>query len=198
MSQWWSYGPRDFLMFAPRTYWRLVEIYNHDLWPWHAPVLLATAVLVWHAARRGTGAQRMVCAVLALAWLWVAWGFQWQRYASINWGARYLAAAGFCQAALLLLAALRTPPGPLPIDDRGTRAGVWLALAGAALYPLATAAAGAAWSRAELAGLMPEATAVVTLGLLAATRPRQWLWLTALPWLTLLLGTVTLWLLAAR
>lgn len=64
-------------------------------------------------------------------------------------------------------------------------------------YPLATAAAGASWRRAELAGLMPEAAALLTLGLVVA-RPRLWPWLMVLPLLTLLLGAATLWLLATR
>lgn len=196
---WWSYGPRDFLMFGPRTYWRLIEIYNEGLWPWQFAVLAAGVALAWHAARRGAGAQRVACASLALAWLWVAWGFHWERFATINWGARYLAAAGVLQAALLLVAALRAPAAPLAIVDRAThRAGVSLALGAAIAYPLATAAAGASWRRAELAGLMPEATALLTLGLVLATRPRRWPWLMVLPLLALLLGAAMLWLLAIR
>lgn len=199
MLPWWSYGPRDLLMFAPRTYWRLVEIYNEGLWPWQLAVLAAGVALAWHAARRGPRAQRVACASLALAWLWVAWGFQWERFATINLGARYLAVAGVLQAALLLLAALRAPDAPLPIVDRGMhRAGVSLALVAAVAYPLATAAAGASWWRAELAGLMPEATALLTLGLVLASRPRAWPWLMVLPLLTLLLGAAMLWLLATR
>ena len=45
---------------------------------------------------------------------------------------------------------------------------------------------------------MAEPTALVTLGLLAATRPRGWPWLMLLPLATLLLGAATLWLLVAR
>lgn len=196
---WWSYGPRDFLMFAPRTYWRLVEIHNHELWPWQLALLGAGAALLWHAARRGSGAQRTVCAALALAWLWVAWGWQWHHYATINWGARYLAAASVLQAALLLAAALRRHREPTADTPSGmVRAGLLVALAGAVLYPLATAAAGASWARAELAGAMPEATALATLGLLMAVQPRQWRWLLVLPLLMLLLGVATLWLLVVR
>ena len=199
MSQWWSYGPRDFLMFAPRTYWRLVEIYNHEVWPWHLVVLAAGIAVTVHVARRGPGAHRVACIALALTWLWVAWGFLWQRYATINWGARYLAAAGALQAALLLGAAMRRPAGPVAVDNRiGQRIGVSLAFGGAILYPLATAVAGGSWSRAELAGLMPEPTALLTLGLISASRPRQWPWLMVLPLLMLLLGIATLWLLAMR
>ena len=192
---WWSYGPRDFLMFAPRTYWRLIEIYNNDLWPWHLAAVAAGGALAWHAARRGAGAPQLACAALALAWLWVAWGFQWQRYATINWGARYFAAASALQAALLLVAALRAPARPVaPVGRLAHRGGLSLALAGIVVYPLASAAAGASWSRAELAGLMPEATAFMTLGLVVATKPRQWPWLIVLPLLTLLVGVTTLWL----
>lgn len=196
---WWSYGPRDFLMFAPRTYWRLIEIYNQDLWPWQLAVLAAGVALAWHVARRGAGARRVACAALALAWLWVAWEFHWQRFATVNWGARYLAAAGVLQAVLLLMAALRAPAAPLAAVNRvAHRSGVSLALGGTILYPLATAIAGASWWRAELAGLMPEATALATLGLVAATRPRLWPWLMVLPLLTLLVGAATLWLLVTR
>lgn len=199
MPEWWSYGPRDFLMFAPRTYWRLVEIYNEGLWPWQFAVVAASVALAWHAARCGARAQRVACASLALGWLWVAWGFQWERFATINLGARHLAMAGVLQAALLLVAALRAPDAPLAIVHRGThRAGVSLALVAALAYPLATAAAGASWRRAELAGLMPEPTALLTLGLVLATRPRLWLWLMVLPLLTLLLGAAMLWLFTTR
>ena len=33
MSEWWTYRPSDFLLFAPRTYYRLFELYNAEIWP---------------------------------------------------------------------------------------------------------------------------------------------------------------------
>ena len=33
MSEWWTYRPSDFLLFAPRTYYRLIELYNSEVWP---------------------------------------------------------------------------------------------------------------------------------------------------------------------
>ena len=33
MSEWWTYRPSDFLMFAPDTYWRLFELHNAAWWP---------------------------------------------------------------------------------------------------------------------------------------------------------------------
>lgn len=196
MWEWRSYGPRDFLMFAPRTYWRLIEIYNGDLWPWHVAVAVAGAALVWHVARHGPAAHRVAFAALALAWLWVAWGWQWQRYATINWGARSLAAASALQAILLLAAALREPVARAGGGHPPT--GILLALAATIAYPLATAAAGASWARAELAGLLPEPTALATLGLIVAVKPRQRAWLGVVPLLTLMLGAATAWLMLTR
>ena len=31
MQEWWSYRPGDFLLFSPRTYWRLFQLANESL-----------------------------------------------------------------------------------------------------------------------------------------------------------------------
>jgi hypothetical protein len=33
VSEWWTYGPSDFLLFSPRTYHQLFELYNREIWP---------------------------------------------------------------------------------------------------------------------------------------------------------------------
>ena len=33
MSEWWTYHLSDFLLFSPRTYYRLFELYNAAIWP---------------------------------------------------------------------------------------------------------------------------------------------------------------------
>ena len=54
MTEWWTYRPSDFLMFAPRTYWRLFELHNEAWWPAQALLLLAgSAALAWLARERG-------------------------------------------------------------------------------------------------------------------------------------------------
>jgi len=87
---------------------------------------------------------------------------------------------------------------PARLEPRQQGRSDFVALGAAIGYPLVTAFAGASWRRAELAGLMPEATALLTLGLVLATRPRQWPSLIVLPLLTLALGAAMLWLLATR
>ena len=33
MPEWWTYSLSDFLMFSPRTYYRLFELHNAAIWP---------------------------------------------------------------------------------------------------------------------------------------------------------------------
>lgn len=196
MAEWWTYRAQDFLMFSPRTYWRLIELYNRDLWPWQLPAVAAGAALVWLAARRGQRAGRPVAAALAPAWLWVGWGFHWERYATINWGARAFAAACIAQALLLFaLGAWRSHPAREAREPL-RRAGLLLAVGAVLVFPLLGAAMGRPWTRMEVFGLMPEPTALATLGLLLATRVRHLLWLSVIPLASLAIGGATLWLLA--
>ncbi|MCV0441070.1 MAG: DUF6064 family protein [Hydrogenophaga sp.] len=180
MSEWWSYRPVDFLMFAPRTYWRLFELQNAAWWPWHVlPMLLALALAVglW---RGGPRALRLGTAGLALAWAFVAWSFLWQRYAPINWAATHLAWAFAAQALGLL--ALSASGALLPTTAAlrrrtGTALLLWAALA----HPALAAVFHRPWTQAEVIGLAPDPTAIATLGLLLcadaqAFGPRALLW----------------------
>ena len=197
MSEWWTYRLADFLMFSPRTYWRLVELYNRDLWPWQVVSLGAGLALLWLAATRGAAAGRPIATVLAVTWLWVAWAFHWQRYASINWGARYLAAAFVLQAVLLLLVAAvgRAAPDAHTRDTR-RRIGLLLAACGVLAYPLTVVATGRPLAQSELFGLAPEPTALATVGLLLTAAPRWRGALLVIPLLSLGVGAATMWLLS--
>lgn len=203
MSEWWTYRLSSFLMFSPRTYWRLIELHNLDVWPAHLAALVLGLVLLWLAAKRRAGAARVLAALLAPIWLWVGWAFHWQHYASINWAAQYFALAFALQAVLLLSL------GTLPRDAHAPPAGVavhkigWLlAVSGVLLYPLAGLLAGRPWTQAEMFGITPEPTALASLGLLLASsqppsKPLRCL-LAIIPTLSLLVGAATLWMMADR
>jgi hypothetical protein len=194
MSEWWTYRLVDFLMFSPRTYWRLVATYNQDVWPLQCFAILAGVALIWLAARGPPAGARIVLAALALAWLAVGWGFHWQRYATINWGARYAAVAFAVEATLLLLVALARPAAPVPARRRRRGMGLALALAGVLLYPMLSPAMGRPWLQAEVFGVMPEPTALVTVGFVLALQPRFRWGLGVVPALSLALGAATRWL----
>ena len=170
MSEWWTYQLSDFLMFAPSTYWRLIELYNRALWPLQLIALAVGGAALWLAKQRHPAAGRVLMLLLAVAWLWVGWAFHWQRYASINLLAPY-AGAAFALQGLLLLGASLWPQRRLEVG-RGLirqRFGGLLASVGL-LYPLVGLLAGRPLWQAEVFGLVPEPTALVTLGLLLVSR----------------------------
>jgi hypothetical protein len=178
MSEWWTYGPRDLLMFSARTYERLFERYNDALWPLHA-VALALGVVVLVLLRRGDArAGQGIAAILAIVWAWIAWGFHWQYYASINLAAGAFVLA-FALQAILMLAALRSAPRPAaPLQQHAAIALLLFALA----YPLLTAIFGRPWLQAEVFGLASDPTALATLAVLLHRRGKWWLYLIPLAW----------------
>jgi len=196
VSEWWSYGLSDFLMFSPQAYWRLVARHNAASWPAQWLAQAAVLALPWLLARRSAGAARTALLLQVAAWAWVAWAFHWRHYAEIFLGAPWLAAAFAVQAVLLLgTASLGLVP------HARVRAGALglLLLAAAALYPLLAPLTRHPWTEAEVFGLMPEPTALAALGtalLLGPHRVALRALLGAIPLLSLLLGAATRWLLA--
>jgi len=206
MSEWWTYRPSDFLLFSARTYHRLFERYNAETWPVHLLACALALALAWLLIRRTSAPRtaRAACALLAAAWLWIAWAFHLQRYADINWAAVWFAAAYALQGLLLLLAAAcdwRRQPGP--------RDTIGLALFGAALFIqpwLTVVLSGRPWREIELFGLAPDPTALGTIGLLLVLRPARAsgaartlhaaLWPVPLLWC--LIGAMTRWTLHAQ
>jgi hypothetical protein len=59
MTEWWTYRLSDFLMFSARTYRRLFELYNAEVWPLPALVCIGAALWIGIAwRRRRVSAQR--------------------------------------------------------------------------------------------------------------------------------------------
>jgi hypothetical protein len=201
MSDWWTYRPADFLMFAPRLYWRLFESLNAAWWPLHLLLLGGGLVFVaWRVRARPSGEAiglRLGLAALAACWLLVAWAFLHTRLAPINWAAHGYALAFAIQSGALLLAAvlgsLRAPAPPHRL-----RAGLALLLWALLLHPLLPLARGAPWAQAEVFGLAPDPTAIATLGTLLtltpATTAARWglrlLWSIPIAWCALSAATL--------
>lgn len=195
MSEWWTYSPHDLLMFAPRTYYRLFELHNAAVWPWHLLALacgLALLALLW---RGGVLAGRLLAAILAGCWLWVAWSFLLARYATINLAASYFAALFVAEAVLLL--AVGTIAGRLRFEARGHRLGVALFVFALLVQPWLGRVFGRPLSQAEVFAIAPDPTALATLGLLA-TVPGAWKWaLLPIPLVWCAITGGTLWAMSA-
>lgn len=197
MSDWLSYRLADFLMFAPQTYYRLFELYNDVLWPAQIAALAIGAAILVLLRRPGFLSGRVIAGLLALCWLWVAWGYHHVRYAPINWAAEYYALGFAAQGALLLVGAIS--PGRLGVAVGNLRSSVGLgvALGAILLYPLIAPALDRPWSQAEIFGLMPDPTALATVGALLAMQ-RLRLELLLLPLLWCVISAATLWTMASH
>lgn len=194
MSEWWTYSLHDLLLFSPQTYYRLFELYNLDWWPLQIGALALGLLILGLWRRGGCGAGRAIAVMLAAAWLWVGWAFHGQRYASINLAAEYFAWGFALQALIVLwLGGVRSAFA----QESATRMqqGLGLGLFGFALlvFPLIGPLLGRSWTQAEVFGMVPDPTALATLGLLLFTgaRPR-WL-LFPVPVLWCLISGATLW-----
>ena len=91
MDEWWTYTLSDFLLFSPRTYYRLLERHNQSVWPAHLLTVGLGLVILLLVSRTTGGPGRVISAAVAALWAWVAWSFLWQRYATITWAATYFA-----------------------------------------------------------------------------------------------------------
>ncbi len=194
MSEWWTYAPSDFLLFSPATYRRLFELYHRDVWPVQlAALALGTAIAVLLRVR-AAWRQRCVAAILALAWLWVAWAFHYERYATINWAAPYFAAAFAAEAVLLL--SIGTAAGRLevgPPTDRAGRIGLTLLLFALYAQPCLAVLQGRPWTQSDVFGITPDSTVVATLGVLLTSGARARWALLVIPLAWCAVGGMFLW-----
>ena len=200
MSEWLTYSLSDLLLFSPRTYYRLYELYNLAIWPAQLVALaLGAAILALLLRRGGVREGRAVAAILAACWLWVAWAWFVGRYATINWAAGYFAAAFAIEALLLLWTGtvrgrLLFRPGP----DAIGRFGVGIFLFALAIQPLiGPLLAGRDWTQVEVFGVAPDPTAVATLGLLLTATGGAFWGLPIIPLIWCAVGGATLWAMAS-
>jgi Family of unknown function (DUF6064) len=175
MSEWWTYSLSDFLLFSPRTYYRLFELYNVAIWPLQIVGLALGVAIVGLLLRDVAWRGRAIAAALAACWLWVAWAYFQKRYETINWAAGYFA-VGFAIEALLLvwsgivLDRLRFRPS---LDLAGLAA-LCIFLFALFVHPLIGPLIGRPWLQVELFGVAPDPTVVATLGVLVAGHRPHW------------------------
>lgn len=194
MTQWWTYKLADFLLFSPQTYYRLFELYNSDIWPAQILALvLGVSILLlarWHPLWHG----RAIAAILAALWIWVAWAYHLQRYASINWAATYFAGGFAIEAALLIwIGVVRDKLTFIPATRTLYRAGTSVYLFALIALPLIGPLVGRKWTHMEILGIAPDPTALATLGILLLTSGRTFWELLVIPILWCAISAAFLW-----
>jgi len=185
LTEWWTYRIDSFLLFSARTYQRLIESTNTDVWPLQMVTLMAgMGLLLWLGRPHSQRRDRVVFVLLALAWAWVAWAFLHRRFATINWAADYAALLFALQAVALLWVGVSrggrvrrrklSPTDPVAI---------LLIVLGVIVYPLLAPMLGRPWVQAEVFAVAPDPTVITTLGfLLLAEPPRRLLIVVPVLW----------------
>ncbi|MEA2934326.1 MAG: hypothetical protein QOD74_972 [Variibacter sp.] len=193
MSEWWTYSLSDFLLFSPRTYYRLFELYNLDIWPAQIAALMLGLAILALLVRGDSWQGRAIAAILGTCWLWIAWAYLLVRYDTINWAARYFA-VGFAIEALLLIWAglIRNRLVLLPRANAVGKIGVGIFLFALFVQPLIGLLLGRPWSQVELFGVAPDPTVVAALGVLLTANRLHWV-LLIVPLLWCVISGATLW-----
>jgi hypothetical protein len=177
-------------MFSPRVYFRQIETYNLALWPLQILTLLVGVGLVCLLARAQPNSSRIVATVLAALWLLIGWAYLWSRLSSVNWAATY-AAYGFVAQAILMFA-VQVIPRRTGASLPGGFAGLTVMAVAVLIYPGLSLIAGRGLGTAEVFGIMPDPTAIATIGFLASTEHRYDFLLFSIPTLWLVASSVTL------
>jgi hypothetical protein len=193
MSEWWTYSLSDFLLFSPRTYYRLFELYNAAIWPLQLVGLVLGVAILGLLLRGGVLRGRVIAAVLAICWLWVAWAYFLKRYETINWAAEYFA-VGFAIEVLLLvwIGIVRDRLRFRSSRDLIGLAAPCIFLFALFVHPLIGPLTGRPWLQVELFGVAPDPTAVATLGVLVAAYRPHWE-LLVIPLIWCAISGATLW-----
>lgn len=183
MYVWRTYQLSDFLLFAPETYFRLFELHNEALWPWQVAAIMGGLAMLAMVGRP------LAPLIAGAAWLLVAWFWHYERYATINWAAGWLALGFALQGILLCVFAFGRE---LQLADSRSRAvGFALVVCALFLQPLLPWMMEQPWQQGEVFALMPGPTVLATLGLLLALRA-PWL-LLILPLMWCAIDAATLW-----
>lgn len=194
MSEWWTYTLSDFLLFSPRVYERLFELHNEALWPAQVLTVALGLFVLFMLLAPMRGRARIVPAILGVLWVWVAWAFFWERYATINWASAYIAPAWALEGLLLVLAGGIGGTLSFP-HARGFSYFFTFALLAMAIvgYTVIAALMQKPLAAAEIFGIAPDPTAVATLAVLALAQGRMRWPLMVLPLLWSIVTGATLW-----
>lgn len=184
--------------FTAEQFFEVFRRYNTSVWPLQWALAAVGVVSVLMAFGRTTRRSRVVFALLASLWLWMALGYHLAFFTSINRAAILFAALFIGESGLLLWAAARPPHVRFDprLDVRGVVGGAIIASALIG-YPMLSYAAGHRYPAMPTFGL-PCPTTMLTLGLLLWLEPPVPRRLVVIPVLWSIVGVIAAARLGAR
>ena len=177
------------LPFTPAQFFAVFEAYNVAIWPAQIVAYGLAIVAVAALIRPAAAADRIVCTILAVMWIFTGVAYHWLHFAAINRAAVVFGLAFVAQGAAFLAAGVVRNQLRFAVG-RTVRAAVGAAfiLYATVLYPMLGAAFGHAYPGAPTFGVTPCPLTIFTFGcLLLARIPVRW-WVLAIPVLWSLVG----------
>jgi hypothetical protein len=193
MSEWWTYSLADFLLFSPRTYYRVIEIYNRAVWPAQIMAVGLGGIIVALLRSGAAWSGQSISVILMACWFWVAWAYFLEHYSSINWAAPYFAGGFVVQGVLLLFAGLANGRRVQLRAGLPGAAGLAIFLFALLVHPVVGRMLGRPWTQAEVFGIAPDPTSIATLGIVIGTDVRLASWLLPIPLVWCAISAATLW-----
>jgi hypothetical protein len=194
MDRWLSYELSDLLMFSPQVYYRQIELANQDVWPVQLITVAGGLLLIMSVNFAVPQRNRIIPAVLAMAWFCAGWGFIASRYSDIHIAGPHIEVLFYLQAAALAACAVMSDG--LDIGPRSKimiRAVTILVLLLLVAYPFQALLSGRFLTSAEVFGVAADPTALVTI-LIICGMCRGWrLLLAVAPFVWLVFSAMTLW-----
>ena len=177
------------LSFTPEVFFSLFEQYNRAIWPAQFPAYTLGVIALVLAFRPFRQSDRIIGALLAIAWLWIGIVYHYLYFTQINFIAPAFAALFVIQGLLFAYTlVLRGRTAFRFRSDPFGWTGLGLAVFAMLIYPLLGWLAGHGWPRSPVFGLTPCPTTIFTWGMLLMVRGRTPLHLTVIPLIWSLIG----------
>lgn len=166
---------------GPEVYFRLFIRLNQNTFPLPIITLLIACVLAWLILK---GKQRWSLALLGIAWIWVGYYFHLHLFSELNWIAVYFAWIFILQGIVyVILGISQSGDFDIPLQGKSFVISVVFIVLGAVIYPILTGLIGESWQGAQLFGMAPNPTVIVTLAIIpVSSRTTGWLSVVPLMW----------------
>jgi hypothetical protein len=185
------------LSFTPEAFFDLFEQYNRAIWPAQILAYGLGIIALLFAFRPFPQRDRLIGAVLSIAWLWIGIVYHWLYFTQINFIAPVFAVLFAMQGLLFTwTTVLRDRVAFRFHPDVFGWTGIGLAAFAMVIYPLLGWLAGHAWPRSPVFGVTPCPTAIFTWGMLLMMQGRTPLHLIIVPLFWSFIGGSAAWLLA--
>ncbi|MEX0298350.1 MAG: hypothetical protein AB3N28_04720 [Kordiimonas sp.] len=177
MEDIFTYELRDFLMFSPTTYYRMIETYNDEISLGVVlPSLLLISALTWRDFRNQSWP---LFVLFGCVFCWVAWQFFFVRFQEIMWASVYLGSAFFAQGvALFWLAQIDASRDEKKREYSNSR---WLNYSPGLLLMFPSLGY-FGFGVPEFFGITPDPTIYMTLAVLCLMRLPVWLYIIPVVW----------------